>query len=120
MRFPRSRDRAVREMYAAGWSLYSDFRTHHLVGKDQLSRDTKHVVGRCVLFLQTDLAYEWPSSFGFKPLLNFLLYLATFGYARRFADKRFELHGDCDVWPFIKRADYERALCEPKYLKGAS
>src|SRR5688572_24364031 len=61
----RSSDIAVREIWRAAWGLYSDVRTHRLTGKDALTADTKEAVARCILFLHSDLPWEWPTrSFG--------------------------------------------------------
>jgi hypothetical protein len=66
-RFPRSSDLAVREMWASGWLLYDDNRTYRLVGSERLQPADRKVIARCVLFLQTELCYAWPRSWGFVP-----------------------------------------------------
>lgn len=53
-------DRAVDEIWRFGDSLYSDIAPYRLVGRNALSDDVRNVVQRCILFLQSDLEYEWP------------------------------------------------------------
>ena len=43
------------------WSHYDDFRTERLRDEWSLTKSERRHVARCVLFLQTDLRYEWPS-----------------------------------------------------------
>jgi hypothetical protein len=118
-RFPRSSDLAIGEMFGSGWQLYSDNRTYRLVGRDRLEPSTRTVIARCVLFLQTELPYEWPSSFGLVPFLYFVSYLLTLGYTHRWRVRHFESHGDISVWPFIRQSDYEAALKDATILGRA-
>ena len=79
-RFPRSSDLAVREMWAAGWMLYDDYRSYRLVGSDRLRPEDRTTIARCVLFLQTELPYEWPRASGLVPFVGLVLNLLTLGY----------------------------------------
>jgi hypothetical protein len=119
-RMPRkSPDLAICEIFFAGWCLYSDQREYRLVGKHRVSSETRHHIALAILFLQTDLEYEWPCrsmSQTFVLLLGSLLTLL--GYAGRVAHKRFARSGDFDMWPFIRRSDYESARNEPRFLNG--
>lgn len=45
--------------------------------------------------------------------------LCTLGWAGQVASTRLKRHDHLDVWPFIRRSQYEAALDEPKYLAGA-
>jgi len=75
-RFPRrSDDAAVTEVASAAWFLYDDLRRHRLVGKDRLSSEARRQVVIWVLFLHTDLEYEWPVR---SWLASFLLTVANF------------------------------------------
>jgi hypothetical protein len=60
---------------------------------------------RCLLFLKSDLEYQWPLP---KIRLRYgILRLLGFGWLLK---RRQEVEmgiGDMDVWPFLKRADYE-------------
>ena len=57
---PSSRDRAIRQIWwNALWGLYDDFHEHRLVGRYYIPRDSRADLARCILFLKTDLEYEW-------------------------------------------------------------
>ena len=56
----KSPDPIIWEMFQIGWSLYSDYRTYRLTGRDRVDPTDRHVVARCILFLQTEFQYEWP------------------------------------------------------------
>jgi hypothetical protein len=114
----KSPDPAIGEIFFAGWSLYSDQREYRLVGKHRVSSETRHLTARAVLFLQTDLEYEWPCRSMNQKFLLLLGSLLTLGYAERVAHKRFAHSGDFDVWPFIRRSDYQAARNEPRCLSG--
>src|SRR5512143_2868744 len=59
--FPsRSLDAAVQELRSEAWFLYDDLREYRLAGKDRLSSEMRHQIARWVLFLHTELEYEWP------------------------------------------------------------
>lgn len=115
-----SADRAVQEVSEEAWYLYSDLWEHRLVGKQRLASDARTHVARTILFLQSDLEYEWPEwPFSSRFLSSFLRFL-TLGVLGRGARVRYEQAGDIKVWPFLRRADYEAALKTPPYLSGRS
>ena len=55
------------------WGLYDDTRNHKLRKSDQLSPEALHVIARCILFLHSDLEYEWPYFNNKGPLFSFSL-----------------------------------------------
>ena len=55
-----SSDRALQAVSWAGWTLYSDYYNYRLRGHRSLSPETLEAVARCVVFLHSDLEYEWP------------------------------------------------------------
>lgn len=104
-----SPDRAIRQIHLEGaWYLYDDLRTHRLVGRDALDRQAKREVARWVLFLGTDLEYEWPvlsAPLRFAGALLSIVTLGLFGWVSR------KLAGqDAALWPFRRQSDYEAAL----------
>jgi hypothetical protein len=121
-RCPRdSNDSAVRQVLDEGaWFLYDDLREHRLTGDRKPSPGTRHNVARWILFLESDLEYEWPV----VPLLIRLAFvpinLVTFGFTGRMVQRYASRGGDTDVWPFRRRADYQTALKAPPYLGGAA
>lgn len=117
----RSADPAVKAIQNEGvWHLYSDLEEHRLRGKHALARADKTHVARWVLFLKTDLPYEWPVMSGLNAFLLALASLLTLGAAHRCYAHRLQQHGDMHVWPFIRQADYQAALARPVYLRGRS
>jgi hypothetical protein len=114
-----SADPAVHAVFLGGpWFLYHDLMSYRLKGKDSLSPAIRREAARWVLFLKTDLPYEWPverrSLAGSLAWMVGNLFSAGF-FARR-AQRRFAQRGDTTVWPFIRRADYESSLTRPPYL----
>ncbi|HZN64598.1 MAG TPA: hypothetical protein VFB66_04810 [Tepidisphaeraceae bacterium] len=67
-----------------------------------------------VVFLHSDLPYEWPSAS--RTLGTLLLKILTFGMWGR--DQTLPRTGDSDVWPFFKGEDLSRAVAEPRLLAG--
>src|SRR5690242_5306894 len=83
----QSSDRAVPEIWSAAWTLYSDLRTHRSTGKDALTGESKEAVARCILFLHSDLSWEWPPTR--ISLVTLLCNIGTFGAAGRRAGERY-------------------------------
>ncbi|MCL5980304.1 MAG: hypothetical protein M1488_06460 [Gammaproteobacteria bacterium] len=119
-RLPHTKeDAAIFEVYSNGaWFLYSDLEEQWLIGKHRLSKATKAHIARWVLFLKTDLPYEWPVPTLWQKLGLLAANLVTLGIAGRILARRFRAKGDRDVWPFIRRTDYEAALKHPVYLNA--
>jgi hypothetical protein len=113
----RSNDKAVSEITWQVWMLYSDLRTHKLTGPDALSKADRRTVARFILFLHSALEYEWAPHplFG---LLRLAVTLLSFGMLTRRVDEIWESAGDFEVWPFVRKADFDLALNKPKLLGG--
>jgi hypothetical protein len=81
------------------------------------------VVRRCLLFLRTDLPYQWRREY-IPPLTpgETILRMGSWfppahelfdDYSRHILEehrRRLQAEGDPDVWPFIRRKDYEKAV----------
>ena len=95
------------------WPEYDDFKTHRYSLK-HLSPTGKETLKRILLFLYTDLPFEWPPCVGDRPVLfNWL----TFGWAGRRHDRMkqaFDSHGSLDTFPFRNRAELCRELSLPR------
>lgn len=117
-RLPYSRnDAAICEIFSKdAWMLYSDTHEYRLTGKNKLDAATKSELARWLLFLKTDLQYEWPVYSRRYALGMLLANILTLGMATRIFISRYAAYGDADVWPFIRKADYEAALHNPPYL----
>lgn len=118
-----SADPAVHAVFLGGpWFLYHDLMSYRLKGAYRLSPAVRREAARWVLFLKSDLAYEWPvSRRGLVCSLAWVvLNLLTAGFLARSAQRRFAQSGDVAVWPFVRRSDYEAALTGPPYLAKPS
>ena len=60
--YEKSEDRAVREIAAFGYALYSSdlLWPCRLRGFHAVDQETRRATARCVLFLRSDREYEWP------------------------------------------------------------
>ncbi len=107
-----SSDEALVAISHAGWSLYDDFFVYRLRGRRALTQEALEAVARCVLFLDTDLPYEWPP---LRPSLSRLvLTLVTLGRSLKRARQQCEASGSFHVWPFVREIDYRAALIAPR------
>ena len=116
MPHPVGNDPAIHEIYWKGvWPLYSDMQCYKLRGKDALDAEQKSWLARCVLFLKTDLPYEWPVLTRKQSLLLFIKNAASLGKANRKHIESLRRAGDLSVWPFLRKSDFGNALKSPKY-----
>jgi hypothetical protein len=115
-----SHDLAVRQVFEEGaWFLYDDTCEHRLIGRRRLATRDRQNVARWILFLETDLTYEWPVvPFGLR-LALIPLNLLTLGLLGRVVQRFASSGGPTDLWPFRRHSDYQAALQEPPYLKSA-
>jgi hypothetical protein len=119
----RSRDIAARSLRWAAWGLYDDRREHRLDGRFRLGKAQRREIARWILFLKSNLEYEWPDVTRWLWLLV-LPNLVTFGLIwhliRRWHDRRGEAH----AWPFLRAHDLRRAAtvwpaqCHPQAEVG--
>jgi hypothetical protein len=107
-------DRALWAVRERAWFLYDDTHTHRLM----LPREGRREVARWILFLYSDFEYEWLMK-SFISLSSCLLNLLTLGWWGRSQVRHFRAMGDWDVWPFIRRADFEEA-CRRPHLFGSA
>lgn len=76
-------DHAFVPILDMSWGLYSDLKKHYLKGGYELNNEQLNVIARCILFLQSDLEYEWPEhkiSIARISLVDWLLTIVTLGY----------------------------------------
>ena len=111
----RYRDAALGPIIEHAWCLYHEDYEYKLAGRHRLTAERRHEVLRWVLFLRSELEYEWPRFRFINPALasldGCLLSLLTFGIlpclrqSREF--KKWQQSGDFSVWPFVRRSDYD-------------
>jgi hypothetical protein len=105
-RFPRGTDDpALRAISDFAWTQFSDLRTHTLTGRDSPTLERRTALERCYLFLRTDLEFEWPAPT--DSVGRGLLQILTLGRLFRPSQEEYKSKGDFEVWPFLRRSDYE-------------
>ncbi len=119
-----SKDPAITAVTTMAWHLYDDLHEHRMNGLHRLSRRRRRDIARWILFLHSDLPYEWPRSnfIGFFAASDFLDFLTRGWWGRR-QERRFDTlrqAGEWDVWPFIRAADFAAARHQPRLLAGRS
>ena len=103
--FPKNTDRALRAIFLFAWGQFSDLGAHKLTGRHAPTPERRAFLERCVLFLKTDLEFEWPLP---KPSpARGLLEMIGLGRRFRAAEEEYTSKGDFEVWPFFRKADYE-------------
>jgi hypothetical protein len=111
----KSMDEVIREIeFRLAWPCYDDLHEHTLSGDYAITRGKRLDFARAVLFLKTDLPYEWKRQTGIGGFLSSLFRLFP-------PDRRARLltgNGDLRVWPFFRYSDYRQALGEQPYLRG--
>jgi hypothetical protein len=106
-KYPRSKDDpALWEIYVQVWFLYSDVKTHKLTGKRAPNEEQRAFLERCILFLKSSNEFQWPRQ-KFRPWYG-ILRLLGFGRTLKRLDEAEMSIGDKDVWPFLKKAQYEQ------------
>ncbi len=112
--FPRSKgDPALHAIHVELWFYYSDIRQHKLIGKNALSPEARALYERSVLFLKSDLEFQWPPS---QLKLRYgLLRLLGLGRSMKRREERKAGVGEKQYWPFLKKDDYEEWLARYQY-----
>lgn len=121
-------DPVIIPMLELCWGLYDDTKRHKLTFSNKLSDEALKVIATCILFLHSGREYEWPHFNTLNPLFRFSLKdyaitMLTLGQHYRNKRKEHELAyaefkntGDHDVWPFLRKADFEKQLEKPPFL----
>src|SRR4026209_3044574 len=106
--FAISHDTAVRSLREAAWGLYDDRREYRLEGRFRIGRAERRQLARWVLFLKSNLEYEWPDMTTWSWFLAFPN-LVTFGLVGRLVRTWHDQRGDARAWPFAREQDLKRA-----------
>jgi len=110
-----SKDEVIPEIeFRLAWPHYDDMHEHTLSGGHAITRGARLDFARSILFLKTNLPYEWKRQTGTRGFLNSIFRL--FPPARR-ALLQVGV-GDLRVWPFFRYSDYRQALQRQPYLHG--
>ena len=124
---PITNDLAIGAIWDTAWVLYDDLKEHRLIGKYRLPPDQRRACVRWILFLHSDLLYEWPTIYlpGIDPASR---------TQRSFLKRLFSVHQDLSeenaaqflslghypVWPFLRVVDYKNALSKPRLLSASA
>jgi len=99
------------------WTLYSDWYQHRLTGSHSVATSDRHIICRLILFLYSDLEYEWKK----HPCTGFFrmfAHIISSGRIPEHYDRKWKTQGDYDVYPFFRRSDFEQENRKPKLLSG--
>ena len=121
-RYPRSDDPIIGALDDTLWGFYDDFREHTLMGEFAVPAELKKQVTRWMMFLYTDEEYGWPSinAPGMRAYYQPTWLSRVTGFSK-YVERRtaaFMAHGEYDVWPFLRREDFDRARRKPVLLGG--
>lgn len=123
-------DAVIQPILEFCWCMYNDTYNHKLTRRHKLSDEQLKEIARFILFLHSDLEYEWKYFDVINPAIRFSLSdtlknIITLGRHRRDInrqrEKEFEAmkkSGDDDFYPFKTRAEYERELRRQPFLNG--
>ncbi len=115
-------DPVIRPILEYAWCLYNDAYNHKLTGQHQLSDAQIKEIARIILFLHSDLEYDWTYIDLTNPVIRFsftdiLKSIITFGQHYRDLNlkreeefERLKKTGDFELWPFKTKSDYEEQL----------
>ncbi len=114
---PPMKDPAITEIFYYGVrQLYKPSVEERLRGELALTKEGRRNYARAILFLKSELPYEWPSWTGFRATLISLASLFTFGYVGAAAHVLWKRSGDYSVWPFRRIEDFEKANKTPIFF----
>ena len=109
-------DQGIWQIYDELWAFYDDIGTHKLEGKHALDQEGRELFERCILFLESDLEYEWPKRNPLGCISNLLWVIPdtlTWGRLGNWRENRLKkkmerMEGDHEVWPFFRKEDFEK------------
>lgn len=106
-----STDRAVTAIYGNGVNLLESGTGRALLADEKRqSQDVRRQAARWILFLKSDLEYEWPQWPPVHPILFATLAFFTLGHSSTVMRERYIRSGELGLWPFIRDADVESAV----------
>lgn len=123
-------DPVIRPILEFSWCLYNDAYNHKLTGRHQLSDAQLKEIARFILFLHSDLEYDWKYIELTNPVIRFsftdiLKSIITFGqhYRDLNLNREEELElmkktGDFELWPFKTKTEYEEQLNRQPFLNN--
>jgi len=113
----KERDRGLIAVCDLAWSMCENPSDGRLVGKMASTSEGLTELRRWILFLRSDLEYEWRTD-RFSGTGGCLLNLLTLGWWARRVGKKMTSMGGFQVWPFIRDSDYRQALAQQASQRG--
>jgi hypothetical protein len=98
-------DPALRAIFVQVWFYYSDMHEHKLTSRYVPSDASRAFLERCVLFLKSNLEFQWPKS-EFRLRYGIMRLLGLGRIVERRIKQKYSV-GDEEVWPFLKKTEYE-------------
>jgi hypothetical protein len=123
-------DGVIRPILEFSWLLYNDTYNHKLTGRHKLSEVKSKEIARLILFLHSDIEYDWTYVDLTNPIIRFsftdiLKSIITLGQHYRELnlkrEEEFELMkktGDFEFWPFKTKTELEEQLITQPFLNG--
>lgn len=103
----RTEDRGVIAIRDAAWMLYDDLSKHRANGKWTIEGKERREIARWILFLRSDLEYEWRDQMPwYLKIPVHLLSIPTLGLIWKPIRSWVARQGAMEVWPFIRHADF--------------
>lgn len=121
-------DGIIQPILELSWCLYSDLEEQKLKSKNKLSEEQLKEIAKYILFLNSEIEYQWPYFDTINPTIRFsfsehISNLLSFGkyYKNKMDEKARELvemkkNGNFDYWPFINKEQYEEQLKHHPFL----
>ena len=105
---PTSQDRAVTEVSRSACYAYGDLWEGRLGRDDQVTADFRRHVARWILFLESDLEYDWPlPSLGAR-IVSAVARAIPLGRMRE-RERKIITYAGPTLWPFRSQGDCDRA-----------
>lgn len=121
-------DQVIRPILELSWGFYNDTHNQKLKGKYNLSDEQRKEIARFILFLHSDLEYDWTYVDVTNPLMRLSftdILKSIFTLGQHYRDlkikhkEEFELMkktGDFDFWPFKTEHEYTQQLAKQPFL----
>ena len=115
-RLLRSRDPSIRPIVEAAYWTFGNFGPRRYIGESRVDRETRRHVARVVLFLRSELEYEWPPDPAWAVLRD-ILWVVTLGGVTSGQESwaRWRRSGQFSMWPFMNQSDFESVAGQPAF-----
>jgi hypothetical protein len=108
-----SKDRVIQAVYSMSWNWFDDVYPHKLDHECALELEIQQIADRCLLFLASDLEYEWhennfmQTGYTGSVLTSLNIIQRVPSVVERISNHLDQPEGDAAVWPFFRSADLD-------------